>query len=426
MRILITGAAGFVGRHIVAWLLAAGHDVTGAVRHPTPFRQQFPKAAAIECDFNSAFSQQFWARALQNIDILINCTGILDGPQMQAIHVDYPTALFACAKQAGVQKVILISAISAREDVDTDYARSKLAGEAALRHSGNTYTILRPSLIYGETSYGGTSLLRGMAGIPVIIPVPDTAQTNFNPLHGDDLARLVERACAVDFLANQSLDVVGPEPMNLPDMLQYYRQWLGFGPARFLRLPTALFSLFGRLGDLLGRGPISSTSLAQMLAGNSGDYTLFQSQTGQSMRSMADALQDRPAGIQDRWQARLFFVAPLLRYSLALMWFVSALLGFLAGQSETAHLLNQLGVPEFINPWVWLGSCLIDLIIAGLLLVNYQPPRTAGIQFVTIIFYTVGLSLAAPSLWLGLYGPLLKNIPILVSIYINYILSEKK
>jgi hypothetical protein len=100
---------------------------------------------------------------------------------MDAVHVEMPHALHAAAAAAGVARIVLISAISARDDVDTDYSRSKLAGERALRGSGVAWTILRPSLVYGDGSYGGTSLLRGMAALPWCVPLPGAGDFAFTP-----------------------------------------------------------------------------------------------------------------------------------------------------------------------------------------------------------------------------------------------------
>jgi uncharacterized protein YbjT (DUF2867 family) len=91
---------------------------------------------------------------------------------MEAVHAGMPAALHAAARSAGVRRTILISAISARADVETDYSRSKLRGEDVVRQSGLGWTILRPSLVYGDGSYGGTSLMRGMAALPWIMPIP--------------------------------------------------------------------------------------------------------------------------------------------------------------------------------------------------------------------------------------------------------------
>src|SRR3546814_12820580 len=106
---------------------------------------------------------------------------------MEAFHIAMPRALYAAARAAGVRQAILMSAISARPDVPTDYARTKLAGEAVLRESGLDWTILRPSLVYGDGRYGGTSLLLRMAGFTLDIPLPGAGDQAFTPFHLEDL-----------------------------------------------------------------------------------------------------------------------------------------------------------------------------------------------------------------------------------------------
>ena len=172
------------------------------------------------------------------VDAIVNAAGLLRGPDMDAVHVDMPKALYEAAAASGnVRRVVLISAISARADVATDYARTKLAGEAVLRASGVGFTILRPSLVYGDGSYGGTSLLRGLAGFPLCIPLAGDGHFAFTPLHVADLARTVRLMCEEDRFAGAELEPVGPDTLTLRDLLARYRAWLGFGRAPLLPVP---------------------------------------------------------------------------------------------------------------------------------------------------------------------------------------------
>jgi uncharacterized protein YbjT (DUF2867 family) len=137
-----------------------GHRVTGTARSVAALAQAFPEADWLAMDLGKAVRTADWAGPLDGIEVVVNCAGVLRGPDMDPVHVAMPRALHAAAKAAGVRRIVLLSAISARAEVRTDYARSKLAGEAALerfgRESGLEWTILRPSLVYAEGSYGGT------------------------------------------------------------------------------------------------------------------------------------------------------------------------------------------------------------------------------------------------------------------------------
>src|SRR5690606_33205822 len=115
----------------------------------------------------------------------------------------------------------------------TDYAITKLAGEDALRAFDLDWVILRPSVIYGEGSHGGTSMLRGLAAFPGVIPLPGAGDQMFQPLHIDDLCRSVAVALTDPRLVRTTISPVGPEPLTLREILRQWRSWLGFAPVPF-------------------------------------------------------------------------------------------------------------------------------------------------------------------------------------------------
>ena len=195
MRIFLLGVGGFIGRHLLADLIAAGHEVVGVARSTAQLALAFPTAGFIQCDLSVAIGPDDWIDRLGGVDVIVNAAGLLRGPDLDAVHVAMLRALYEAAEAAGVKRVVLISAISARPDVATDYAQSKLEGEAVLRESKLDWTILRPSLGYGDGSYGGTSLIRGMAGLPLVTPIPGDGNFAFTPIHVRDLARTVRIAC---------------------------------------------------------------------------------------------------------------------------------------------------------------------------------------------------------------------------------------
>lgn len=426
MRILVLGAGGFIGRHIVADLLAAGHAVTGIARNCSALAQAFPGADFVQLDLARALTPNDWDKHLVGVDVIVNAAGLLRGRDMDSVHVTMPKALYQAAERAGGRGVVLISAISARPDVATDYALTKLAGEAVLRASSVDWTILRPSLIYGDGSYGGTSLLRGMAGLPLLIPIPGDGAFAFTPLHVSDLAQTVRLACEGKVPSRQTLEPVGPETLSLRQLLTRYRAWLGFGTPRFLSVPIPVMRILGRFGDWLGDGPISTNSLAQMLAGNAGDSSAFADTIGFVPRSLDAALRDRPAQVQDRWHASLFFLAPALLTVLLIMWLVSAWLGLFYGAPQSRELVNDLGLPASWAAPLRYGSSLLDIAIAAQLLLDRSAARAALVQLATVLAYTVVIGSTLPQLWLDPLGPLLKNLPIMAAIAVYGVIGDKR
>lgn len=426
MRILLLGAAGFIGRHILSDLLAAGHDVVGVARSTGSLASAFPDIRFVQIDLARALRPEDWTEHLADVDVIVNAAGLLRGRDLEAVHIAMPRALYQAAEASGVQRVVLISAISARPDLATDYSQTKLAGEAALRASTLDWTILRPSLVYGDGSYGGTSLMRGMAGFPLLTPIPGDGNFIFTPIHARDLARTVRLASEGQVPPHQTLDPVGPETLTLRQMLSRYRKWLGFGEARFLRVPMVLMALMARLGDVLGNGPISSNSLDQMIAGNAGDSAQFAQSIGFTPRSLDMALRDRPSQVQDRWHARLFFLAPLLKAALALMWVASAWLGLFHGAATTAQLVGAAGLPTSWCMPLQIGGSLLDLAILAQLLFDRRAARSAVCQLLVVGGYTVVIGAILPHLWLDPLGPLLKNLPIMAVIAVYGVIGDKR
>jgi uncharacterized protein YbjT (DUF2867 family) len=98
MKVLLTGANGFLGRYILAALLKAGHDVVPAVRNTVQADRLLPSPASIHADFNRDIRKEDWLPRLDGIDAVINCAGILQGSVSQsidAIHSKAPQVLFS-------------------------------------------------------------------------------------------------------------------------------------------------------------------------------------------------------------------------------------------------------------------------------------------------------------------------------------------
>ncbi|MEQ1754026.1 MAG: NAD(P)H-binding protein [Micropepsaceae bacterium] len=426
MRILLLGAAGFIGRHVMSELISGGHDVVAVVRKVGDIAMSFPEVRFVAKDLARTTRPDDWSALVNGIDTVVNAAGILQGPDMHAVHIEMPKALLDAAQQAGVKRMVLISAISARPDVASDYARSKLAGEDVVRSAALDWTILRPSLVYGDGSYGGTSLVRGLAGLPWFTPLPGKGDFEFTPIHVRDLARATRLVCENSIHANQTLEPVGPETISLKTLLQHYRGWLGFGRARFISIPMSLLRVLGRVGDMAHLGPISTTSIVQMVAGNAGDSAAFAKAIGFIPQSLRETLRSRPSQVQDRWHARLFFMAPALKFTLVLMWLVSAVIGFIYGTPQTQELVDSLGMPSGWATPLRIGSSLLDLGVAALLIADSHARWSTIVQLTVILGYTTVIGIALPQLWIDPLGPLLKNLPILLAVAVHGVIGDQR
>ena len=327
MKVLLTGANGFIGGHIQAALLAAGHQVVAAVRRP----ENYPEAVnltVIPVDMNGDTDKANWLDRLQGVDAVVNCAGILHGRHGQSlwrIHRDSPIALFKACQELDIRKIVQISAIGA--EAPTDYAASKKAADDYLMETDLDWVILRPSLVYAEGSYGGTSMLRALAACPLRIPVIGKGQYAFTPIHAKDLARTVQDCLQRPDLNHRILEPGGPETYKMSELLQRLRVWMGFGKAAILSIPLSLVRLGAFFGDHIGVGPLTSTSLKQLDFGTACDGEVFARQMGWQPRALEASLSEHPAQVQDRLQARLYLLRPLISAVLILLWLFSGFLG---------------------------------------------------------------------------------------------------
>jgi len=425
MRFVVLGAAGFVGRHIVAELLASGHHVTVAGRSTVLLARNFPDCTAIGIDLERPLPADLVDR-LRGAEILVNAAGLLDGPALAAVHVDGPRALYAAAREAGIGRIVLISAISARAGVDTAYATTKRLGEAVLRESGVPWTILKPSLIVAKGSFGGTSALRGLAGFPFVLPLLGAASADFSPIHARDLGRTIDAVAQSPAFAGATLEPAGPDRLTLAELARRYRRWLGIAPG--IEVPIPLFAVRALcwVGDWIGGGPLSTAALGQLLVGNAGDGAAFARAIGFAPPPLDTLLAREPADVQDRWQARLFFPRLSIRVALAVIWLVSGLVGLITGPAMADSVLGAVGLSAGSGLVFAVGTSLLDLGIAAAFLLPAARRHLPLIQTVVVLGYTLGLTLLLPGLWLDPFGALTKNIAVLGLIAVDALLRETR
>jgi hypothetical protein len=321
-----------------------------------------------------------------------------------------------------------VSAISADEEAGTEYSVTKKRADDHLRTLPLDWIVLRPSLVYSEGSYGGTSALRGLAGLPGISPLVGDSSAAFRPIHIDDLVETVARVVESDRFARQTLEPVGPEVVTLRGLIGKYRSWLGLAAVPTLAIPMPVMRVAARIADLAGGGPLGTASLRQLEVGNAGREaaTTFADKIGFTPRRMDDMMARRPAQTQDLWHARLYFLRPLLRTILILLWLGSALAGVLAPVTSYAMVdaaFSSLGLPSRPLAVAFSG---VDLLIAGALLVRWRPRWMGAIQMAVVAGYTILLTVLAPTLWLEPFGALLKNLPILALIAVWMVLEEER
>ena len=146
MNILLTGASGFIGSHLLRALTLDGHQIRACVRNPAQAAKSFSGPRYIACDFSQDTDAEAWLDRLKGVDIIINAVGIIRETHTQrfdTLHRDTPVALFQAAVRRGVRRVIQISALGADETAQSHYHLSKRAADDYLRGLALEWAIRR-------------------------------------------------------------------------------------------------------------------------------------------------------------------------------------------------------------------------------------------------------------------------------------------
>ena len=428
MRILITGANGFIAREIIARLATSGHEIIACVHNK--LLENIPHTQVFKADFTKATRTEYWLPHLKNIDAVINCVGVFQTMQEQDmwnIHYEAPKALFDACVEQNIKKIIQISALGI-DKVNVAYAKSKLAIDNYLQTLAIDSTVIRPGFVYGKGSYGGSSLFRGLAGFPFILSVLGRGEKLLQPIHIDDLTLIVEKSLTLP--NKQILCAVGEEQLSVKQILIKLRNWLGFKKAYLFLVPDIFIKIGAKLGNYIPNSPISETGVKMMAVDNiASEIELKQLENTLQIkpRSFTQGLNGMVSSVQDRWHARLYFLRPLLRLSIAFIWIFTGIVSLLPITTTMSHdLLTQVKVPIEFQNFILYSSSLIDILLGIATLFNYRLRIVGALQCFFILIYTGIISLFIPIYWLNPFAPIAKNIPLFIAILIMMALESER
>ena len=413
MRILIVGAYGLVGGYVGSRLIREGHEVIGAGRDIVTAARRFPAIRWVAIDLRVARASD-WMNLLSGVDAVVNCAGALqDSPRddLQAVHGDSTAALAEACIATRTRRFVQISAAGV-DRVQSRFGKTKRAADEALAAFDLEWVVLRPGLILAPAAYGGSALLRGLAGFPAFIPALD-ADALVQTVSVEDVAEAVSLAIAPDAPTRIICDLVADESTRLRDVLTALRAWLGFPAAPVARVPRGIGCLAAWGADGLSwlgwRSPMRSAALDQLANGVFGATANAKEHLDLTLRSLAETLAQWPSGVQDRWHARLYFVKPLLLASLALFWVASGVIG-LGRHDAAAALLTEAGMGVDVAQALVLAGSVMDIVLGMLVCARRTAPQALMGMLLVTAAYLAGSLLWLPQLWIDPLGPMLKSV----------------
>ncbi len=414
-RVLLLGAAGFIGSAVLARFAAEGVEVLAVARRRGV---TLDGVEWRELDLATLVAPADWLPHLAGVDTVVNCAGVLQGSRaLRAVHVDGARALYEACEQARVQRVVHVSAIGVERDAVSEFSATKRLGEQALMATTLEWVVLRPSVVVGRAAYGGSALLRGLAALPFIVDLPAMGVIQLVQL--DDLVGVIAALSRRGAPSRLALDVTAPESLELAAVIALYRRWLRFPDAPPLRVPRWIAASGFRLGDfvrLLGwRTPLGAVAHRELTRGTAGDAHAWQELTGVKATPLALALAREPASVQERWFARLYLLKALVLAMLAIFWIATGLITLGPGWEQSLAYLRDAGFGDGVARAAASIGAFADIAIGACIAVR-RTARAALFAAVGVsLGYLVAGSFVLPSLWLDPLGPLLKIAPILAA-----------
>ena len=261
--ILVTGGSGFVGRHVVRALIAAGEDVRCLVRDPG-------KGTSLGCelvggDMTDAASLR---RAVEGVDAVVHLVAVRQGNEekFQRVMVQGGQDLVDAAAEAGVKRFLLMSALGTREDTRdlVPYYRAKWEVEQIVQGSGIDHVVFQPSFIFGPDG-GIIPTFRRLVKLTPVTPVIGSGERRIQPIWVDDMAAYFVKALDLEAATNRAFEVGGPEPVTWNEFWARFRQALGVRRRPTIHVPVGLMRVNALLTERLpGDVPLTRDLLTML------------------------------------------------------------------------------------------------------------------------------------------------------------------
>ena len=280
MRIAVTGASGFVGRHVTTLLAGRGHQVRALVRRDDPGRA----AAALPAERTPGdlADPAALAALTRGADVIVHLVGIIveaGAATFEAVHVEGTRRLLTAAREAGVRRFVHMSAVGARDEPGaTRYHRTKWRAEELVRSSGLSHAIFRPSIISGPENRPIRTLARLHRWSP-LVPVFGDGGFAMQPVWIGDVALAFALAAERPALSGV-FELGGPATLTYEEFVRAIGRAAGH-PRRLVHVPLAVArAAAAALGVMGPLAPLTLDQLQMLVEGSATPANALESTFG--------------------------------------------------------------------------------------------------------------------------------------------------
>ncbi|WP_188067257.1 complex I NDUFA9 subunit family protein [Brevibacillus brevis] len=273
MKVFLTGATGFVGRGILERLQAEGYETVCLTRAGSTGKLPFTETTNphVTEATGDLFDKESLMRAMQGCDAVIHLVGIIreqpgKGISFSRIHVEGTKNVLDAAKQAGIKRIVHMSALGARKNATSAYHQTKYEAEQLVQTSGIPYVIFRPSVIFGPGDEF-VNMLADLVRLPVT-PVIGDGSYPLQPVARKTVADVFVQALCRPESTNQTYETGGPERLSYGQILDTIGEAIGKRKVNKIHIPLALMKPVVNMMERFPFFPITNTQLTMLLEGN--------------------------------------------------------------------------------------------------------------------------------------------------------------
>lgn len=269
MKIVLVGATGFVGSHLLPALARAGHECLALTRHAQSCRQLAvtPGVRLQSCD---VFDEASLRAAMDGAGAVFSMAGILNekgrnGKGFERVHVELPRLILQACQATGTRRLVHLSALHAGEG-ESFYLKTKGEAERMIRAADHVdATLVQPSVIFGA----GDSFFNRFAALLKLAPVMPLAcpEARMQPVWVGDLVRAMVAALDDPETVGEDLVAVGPRDYSLRELVQFTADTLGL-KRRIIGLPDGLARFQAAVMDFVPGKPFSTDNYRSLKTDN--------------------------------------------------------------------------------------------------------------------------------------------------------------
>jgi uncharacterized protein YbjT (DUF2867 family) len=266
--ILVTGGTGFIGTKVVHELRAQGRDVRCVVRDP--HRAATLEAWGCEIVRGDVTDAAGLKRAATGCEAIVHLVAIITGSRQQFERVmkQGTRNLVEAAREAGVRRFVLMSALGVSEETRTltPYYESKWDMENAVRGSGLEHVIFRPSFVFGRDGGVLPTFVRQVRWSPVVTVI-GPGDTRLQPIWVEDVAAFFAKSIDLGQAANRVFELGGPDAVTWDELYERIKRVLG-ARRPTVHVPFAVARLGAAATEWLPGAPLTKDQLKMLQAGD--------------------------------------------------------------------------------------------------------------------------------------------------------------